>query len=110
MTNDFQMDKQKILTYLAEADSELRAMERHLTIYVSGGANICFYCGGRETTHDIDTFPSDEALLLTLRERLAVKFSLPITWINPSASIFIKPPMMQRAKLVMNFNNLKVYF
>lgn len=106
----FQMDRKKILFYFAKADEILRDMGKDLILYVSGGANMCLYVSGRDSTHDIDTVPSDEALLRELAIKMQALFNLPNGWLNPSGTIFVTGQMTDEAVLGLDFNNLKVYF
>ena len=106
----FKMDRRKLLFYFAKADEVLRDKNQHLTIYVSGGANMCLYVNTRESTHDIDTYPSDEDILRELSETMQRLFELPSGWLNPSGTLFITKKMRDEAVQGMNFNNLKVFF
>ena len=106
----FSMDRRHLLFYLAKADELLAEMGERLTVYVNGGANMCLYVGSRDSTRDIDTTPSNEALLRKLAEKMQALFSLPRNWLNPSGSIFVTDKMMAESVLGLDFPCLKVYF
>ena len=110
MADTFSLDRRRILFYLAKADELLAEMGEELTVYVSGGANMCLYVGSRDSTSDIDTTPSNEALLRKLAGKMQTMFSLPNNWLNPSGTIFVTERMMTESVLGLDFPNLKVYF
>ena len=106
----FSMDRRRLLFLLAKADEMLGEMGEKLTIYVSGGANMCLYVGSRDSTRDIDTTPSSEKLLRKLAVKMQALFCLPSNWLNPSGTIFVTEKMMAESVLGLDFPNLKVYF
>ncbi|MCL2189003.1 MAG: hypothetical protein FWC16_09055 [Defluviitaleaceae bacterium] len=106
----FLMDRKKMLFYFTKANEILAEMERQLSIWVSGGANMCFYIQSRETTQGIDTYPDDEKTLRELSQKMQKLFLLPSAWLNPSGRIFITDTMRYESELGLNFNHLKVYF
>ena len=110
VADTFSMDRRRLLFYLAKADELLGEMSEKLTVYVSGGANMCLYVGSRDSTSDIDTMPSNEALLRKLSLRMQALFSLPNNWLNSSGAIFVTGKMMEESVLGLDFPNLKVYF
>jgi len=110
IADTFKMDRRKLLFYFAKADEILRDKNQFLSIYVSGGANMCLYVNTRESTHDIDTYPSDEDILWELSETMQRLFELPSGWINPSGTLFVTEKMRSEAIQGLNFNNLNVYF
>ena len=110
VADTFRMDKKQLLFYFTKADEVLRDMGEVLDLYVSGGANMCFYVGSRDSTHDIDTAPSDENILRELSQKMQKLFPLPSTWLNPSGQIFITNEMKTEAELGLSFNSLKVFF
>ncbi|MCL1878340.1 MAG: hypothetical protein FWF80_05745 [Defluviitaleaceae bacterium] len=110
IANTFDMDRKRLLFYLSKADEFLAETGEVLTIYVSGGANMCLYVGSRTSTRDIDTVPSDEVLLKKLAKHLQALFDLPRSWLNPSGTLFVTDKMIREAVLGLDFNNLKVHF
>jgi hypothetical protein len=110
VASTFLMDKKQMLFYFTKADEVLREMDKHLDLYVCGGANMSFYAGSRDSTHDIDTAPSDENILRELSNKMQSLFPLPNTWLNPSGQIFITQKMKDESILGLEFNNLKVFF
>jgi hypothetical protein len=106
----FRLDKKQMLFYFTKADEVLCEMEKILDLYVCGGANMCFSVGSRDSTHDIDTAPSDENILRELSQKMQTLFPLPSTWLNPSGQIFITQKMKDESVLGLEFNNLKVFF
>jgi len=110
VADTFMMDRQQFLFYFTKMDELLREKGQELKIYVSGGANMCLFVQSRDKSHDIDAVPSDEDLLREISEKMAKLFSLPKSWINPSATIFVTGKMLDEAVLGLNYPNLKVYF
>jgi len=106
----FLMDRKKMLFYFNKADAVLKEMGKSLSIWVSGGANMCFYIRSRESTHDIDTYPDDEAVLRELSRNMQKLFPLPNAWLNASGRIFITERMREESEQGLNFNHLKVNF
>jgi hypothetical protein len=106
----FRMSRKNILFYFTEMDAILRETGDALKLWVCGGANMCLYVKVRESTHDIDTYPSDEGLLWAVVEKMRQKYNLPNGWLNPSGTIFVTEQMRDEAVLGLDFPNLKVYF
>jgi hypothetical protein len=81
----------KCLLELAEA-LHSSGVEGEMIMF--GGASMCLVHNARHSTHDIDALYKPEDLISPQILRIALKYDLPVNWLNDTGSVFIKddPP------------------
>jgi hypothetical protein len=94
----------RILMELAEA-LHSSGVEGEMIMF--GGASMRLVHNARRTTHDIGALYKPEVLISPQIMRIALKYDLPINWLNDTGSVFIKDDPPKDAFIALA--SLKIY-
>lgn len=100
------MHRDELIKYLQILGEELKKLELHGEIILTGGASMCLVHSARDMTKDIDALYEPKSEINELVEKIAQEYGLPKDWLNDSVKGFIN----DNAETMdfISFSNLKV--
>lgn len=100
------MHSDELKIYLKILGTELKELNLHGEIILTGGAAMCLVHSARDMTKDIDALYEPKSVINKLVEKIALEYGLPKDWLNDSVKGFIN----DNIEIVgfASFDNLKV--
>jgi predicted nucleotidyltransferase len=105
----FYLGKEEIYQNLELVNEELKLMEMHGEILITGGASMCLVFSARSATKDIDAIYEPKTVINDIAAKIAVQKGLPKSWLNDSVKGFMHEKAYEKKMPLRNFSNLKIY-
>ncbi|MFA5576555.1 MAG: DUF6036 family nucleotidyltransferase [Tissierellaceae bacterium] len=83
------LTKEQILNNLKRLGEELKALDLHGEIIITGGASMCLVHSARDMTKDIDAIYEPKTVINELVEKIAKEYNLSADWLNDSVKGFV---------------------
>lgn len=105
----FYLRKEEILQNLELINEELKIMDMHGEILITGGASMCLVFSARSATKDIDAIYEPKSVINDIAVKIALQKGMPESWLNDSVKGFMNAKAYENKMLFKNYSNLKLY-
>lgn len=105
----FYLGKEEILQNLELINEELKIMDMHGEILITGGASMCLVFSARSATKDIDAIYEPKSVINDIAVKIALQKGMPESWLNDSVKGFMNAKAYENKMLFKNYSNLKLY-
>ena len=105
----FYLGKEEILKNLELVNEELKSINMHGEILITGGASMCLVFSARSSTKDIDAIYEPKSIINDIAVKIALQKGMPESWLNDSVKGFMNEKAYERKMLLKNYSNLKLY-
>ena len=105
----FYLGKEEILENLELVNEELKLIDMHGEILITGGASMCLVFSARSATKDIDAIYEPKAVINDIAAKIALQKGMPESWLNDSVKGFMNEKAYEKKMLLKNYSNLKIY-
>ncbi len=105
----FYLEKDEIYKNLELVNEELKALDMHGEILITGGASMCLVFSARSATKDIDAIYEPKSVINDIAAKIAFEKDLPKSWLNDSVKCFINSKAYEKKMLLKIYSNLKIY-
>lgn len=105
----FYLGKEEILKNLELVNEELKTLDMHGEILITGGASMCLVFSARSATKDIDAIYEPKSIINDIAAKIALQKGMPESWLNDSVKGFMNAKAYERKMLLKNYSNLKLY-
>ncbi len=105
----FYLSKEEILKNLEFVNEELKALNIHGEIMITGGASMCLAFSARSATKDIDAIYEPKSIINNIAAKIAVQKGMPESWLNDSVKGFMNAKAYEKKMLLKTYSNLKLY-
>lgn len=105
----FYLGKEEILENLELVNEELKLINMHGEILITGGASMCLVFSARPATKDIDAIYEPKSIINDIAVKIALQKGMPESWLNDSVKGFINAEAYEKKMLLKTYSNLKIY-
>lgn len=105
----FYLGKEEILKNLELVNEELKMMDMHGEILITGGASMCLVFSARSATKDIDAIYEPKSVINDIAVKIALQKGMPESWLNDSVKGFMNAKAYEKKMLLKSYSNLKLY-
>ena len=105
----FYLGKEEIYKNLELVNEELKTLDMHGEILMTGGASMCLVFSARSATKDIDAIYEPKSVINDIAAKIAFEKDLPESWLNDSVKGFMNSKAYEKKMLLKIYSNLKLY-
>ena len=105
----FYLGREEILENLELVNEELKTLDMHGEILITGGASMCLVFSARSATKDIDAIYEPKSVINDIAAKIALQKGMPESWLNDSVKGFMNAKAHEKRMLLKNYSNLKLY-
>src|SRR5680860_1762954 len=105
----FYMEKEEILKNFELINEELKLMNTHGEILITGGAYMFLVFSARSATKDIDAVYEPKTIINDIAAKIARQKKMPESWLNDSVKGFMNSKAYEKKMSLKNYSNLKLY-
>ncbi|MHB1348145.1 MAG: DUF6036 family nucleotidyltransferase [Candidatus Humimicrobiaceae bacterium] len=105
----FYMEKEEILKNFELINEELKLINMHGEILITGGATMCLVFSARSATKDIDAVYEPKIIINDIAAKIALQKKMPESWLNDSVKGFMNAKAYEKKMSLKNYSNLKLY-
>ena len=105
----FYMEKEEILKNFELINEELKLINMHGEILITGGASMCLVFSARSATKDIDAIYEPKTIINGIAAKIALQKKMPESWLNDSVKGFMNAKAYEKKMSLKNYSNLKLY-
>lgn len=105
----FYLEKEEIFQNLELVNEELKLIDMHGEILITGGASMCLVFSARSATKDIDAIYEPKSIINDIAAKIALQKGILESWLNDSVKGFMNAKAYEKKILLKNYSNLKLY-
>ncbi|MBU4293126.1 MAG: hypothetical protein KJ770_03635 [Actinobacteria bacterium] len=105
----FYLGKEEILENFELINEELKLLDTHGEILITGGASMCLVFSARSSTKDIDAVYEPKTIINDIVAKIALQKGMPKSWLNDSVKGFMTAKAHEKKMFLKNYSNLKLY-